>query len=64
MATATYDSVLDQAQQLSPEDQARLMEALEELADMRAYDAAVAAQADEDLVPLDQAITSNATTTA
>jgi hypothetical protein len=56
MTTARYETVLEQAQRLPPAEQERLMAALEELADMRAYDAAVAAQAGEELIPLDQAI--------
>ncbi len=35
MTTATYETVLEQAQQLTPEDQARLMDALEELAEQQ-----------------------------
>jgi hypothetical protein len=56
MTTVRYETVLEQAQRLPPAEQERLMAALEELADMRAYDAAVAAQAGEELIPLDQAM--------
>ncbi len=45
MATATYETVLEQAQQLAPEEQERLMEALEELTELR-WDASFAKSQD------------------
>lgn len=56
MATAAYDTVLEQARQLSPDDQERLRKALAELADIHAYDAAIASQTGEELIPFDQAV--------
>jgi hypothetical protein len=58
MTTATYDSVAKDAERLTPEEQARLMAHLEDLADIRAADEAKArlASGDDELIPLDQAI--------
>lgn len=35
MATATYDTIIREVEQLTPKEQARLMEYLEDLADSR-----------------------------
>ena len=58
MASATYDTILHEVERLTPEDQARLMEYLEDLADIRAADEAKAriASGEDELIPLDQAI--------
>ena len=56
MIAATYEDVLQGTRQLTPAEQHRLIEALEDLDAVRAYDAAVAAQSTEELIPLDQAI--------
>ena len=56
MATTDYETVLEQARQLTPSEQLRLMEELEDVADVAAYDAAKAAQSGVELLPLDQAI--------
>ncbi len=56
MTTATYEAALDLARCLSPQKQLQLIEALENLADVAAYDAAVAVQAGAQMVPLDQAV--------
>ncbi len=56
MTTATYEAVLELAQRLTAEEQLQLIEALEEAADVAAYDAAVASQAGAELLPLDQAV--------
>lgn len=46
MATATFDTITHDVEKLTPEEQARLMEYLEDLADVRAYDAAKAKPSD------------------
>lgn len=45
MTSATYEAVFEQAQQLAPEEQERLMEALEELTERR-WDASFAGPQD------------------
>ncbi|GAC1640760.1 MAG: hypothetical protein NVS4B8_08550 [Herpetosiphon sp.] len=42
MATATFDTIIQDVEKLTPEEQARLMEYLEDLADIRAADDAKA----------------------
>jgi len=54
MATATYEDALRVAQQLTIEEQAQLIEDLEDAADVAAYDAGKAAGGDP--LPLDEAI--------
>lgn len=58
MPTATYETIVQEVEQLTPEEQARLIEYLEELADIRAYDAVKASLAagEDEIIPLDQAI--------
>ena len=58
MATETFERIAHAVEQLTPEEQARLMEYLEDLADARAYDVAKArlASGEDELIPLDQAI--------
>ena len=46
MATETFERITHEVEQLTPEEQARLMEYLEDLADVRAYDAAKAKPSD------------------
>jgi hypothetical protein len=55
MSLMSYEDVLRGAQQLTPEEQLRLIEDLEELADIAAYDAAKAAD-DDEVIPIEQAI--------
>lgn len=58
MTTATYDSITEAIERLTPEEQARLMEFLEDLADIRAADEIQAkiATGEEEVIPLDQAV--------
>lgn len=58
MAVTTYDQVLHDARQLAPEEQAQLIEELEDAADVRAFDAAQAAldAGEEEAIPFEQAM--------
>lgn len=49
----TYEAIAQGVEQLTPDEQERLMELLEDLADVRAYDAAIAEGGDP--VPWEQA---------
>lgn len=54
MASTTYEDALRIVRQLTPEEQARLIEELEDAADVAAYDAAKAVGADP--LPLSEAL--------
>lgn len=58
MTTATYDAALELAQRLSPEEQLRLIEALEDAADLVAYDAAKARldAGEDEVIPFEQVL--------
>ncbi|HSH79777.1 MAG TPA: hypothetical protein VLA19_14730 [Herpetosiphonaceae bacterium] len=58
MTTATYDAALELAQRLSPEEQLQLIEALEDAADVAAYDAAKARidAGEDEVIPFEQAL--------
>ena len=58
MASATFDTITQEVEKLTPEEQIRLMEYLEDLADIRAADRAKArlAAGEDELIPIEQAI--------
>ncbi len=58
MTTATYEAALELAQRLTPEEQLQLIEALEDAADVAAYDAAKARidAGEDEVIPFEQAL--------